>query len=202
MPKRSEKFLAERKLELASAAMRCFNRKGFHATSIPDICEEAGVSIGTLYKYFDGKHGMWMTALEQNFDNGKPFEQCQTWTEFRDLMIGELPSVDDSESLGYLAGVLEISADALRDRQLTDRGALQAQKTHKYLTAQLLRFKRAGEISLPLGAEVSERTIRSIVLGAKTQYYLESLVPKRTFKKDIVRTLNYLVGAVESSANN
>src|SRR5207302_8980834 len=34
---------------------RCFARNGFHATSMPDICAEVGMSAGGGYRYFASK---------------------------------------------------------------------------------------------------------------------------------------------------
>ncbi|MEO3938563.1 TetR/AcrR family transcriptional regulator [Dermatophilaceae bacterium Soc4.6] len=37
------------------AALRCFEREGFHRTSMATVIEEAGVSAGTVYRYFPSK---------------------------------------------------------------------------------------------------------------------------------------------------
>lgn len=55
MPKVPESHLEERRRQILHAAARCYERKGFHRTSVRDICEEAGLSVGAVYRYFDGK---------------------------------------------------------------------------------------------------------------------------------------------------
>jgi AcrR family transcriptional regulator len=55
MPKMSEKYLELRRSRILDAAVACFGRKGFHATTISDICREAGISHGAVYRYFPGK---------------------------------------------------------------------------------------------------------------------------------------------------
>src|SRR5215467_9131451 len=45
----------EKRQEILAAAKACFARDGFLGISIADICQEAGISPGHLYHYFDSK---------------------------------------------------------------------------------------------------------------------------------------------------
>ncbi len=58
---------AERRAEVLTAALETFGAKGFHATSISDICAAAGVARGTFYQYFDSKHAIFMELLDALF---------------------------------------------------------------------------------------------------------------------------------------
>jgi TetR/AcrR family transcriptional repressor of uid operon len=49
---------ADRRDEILSAAQRCFVRSGFHRTSMQEICAEAGMSPGNLYRYFPSKEAL------------------------------------------------------------------------------------------------------------------------------------------------
>ena len=46
---------ADRRFEILRAAQNCFARSGFHQTSMQEICTEAGMSPGNLYRYFRSK---------------------------------------------------------------------------------------------------------------------------------------------------
>src|SRR5882724_6870718 len=46
---------ADRRGEILDAAQACFARSGFHQTSMQEICGEAGMSPGNLYRYFRSK---------------------------------------------------------------------------------------------------------------------------------------------------
>ena len=46
---------ADRRFEILEAAQTCFARSGFHQTSMQEICTEAGMSPGNLYRYFRSK---------------------------------------------------------------------------------------------------------------------------------------------------
>jgi AcrR family transcriptional regulator len=43
---------------ILDAALRVFARHGVHGTAVPPIAEEAGVAVGTLYRYFDSKEAL------------------------------------------------------------------------------------------------------------------------------------------------
>ncbi|MCP4934675.1 MAG: TetR/AcrR family transcriptional regulator [bacterium] len=53
--KLSEQKIVDKKLEILEAAQACFVRKGFHNTTMQDICQQAGMSAGNIYRYFDSK---------------------------------------------------------------------------------------------------------------------------------------------------
>jgi len=46
---------ADRRSEILQAAQTCFARSGFHQASMQEICAEAGMSPGNLYRYFRSK---------------------------------------------------------------------------------------------------------------------------------------------------
>jgi AcrR family transcriptional regulator len=57
---------ADRRAEILEAAERCFVRNGFHQASMQDICNEAGMSPGNLYRYFPSKEAIIAGICERN----------------------------------------------------------------------------------------------------------------------------------------
>lgn len=51
----SDKKIVENRDRILQAAQACFVRKGFHSTTMQDICREADMSAGNIYRYFDSK---------------------------------------------------------------------------------------------------------------------------------------------------
>jgi AcrR family transcriptional regulator len=49
---------------IVHAAMSCFARLGFHGASMQDICAEAGMSAGNLYRYFRSKEAIIAAIAE------------------------------------------------------------------------------------------------------------------------------------------
>jgi len=58
MPKVSSRYLEERKSDIIDAAEACFLRRGFHQSTMQDICRESGLSPGAIYRYFNSKDGI------------------------------------------------------------------------------------------------------------------------------------------------
>lgn len=56
---RREKQKEARRLELIDAALAVFSRVGFAAAKMDDVADEAGVSKGTVYLYFDSKEQLF-----------------------------------------------------------------------------------------------------------------------------------------------
>jgi AcrR family transcriptional regulator len=55
MPKVSVEYRESRRHEIAQAAMRAFQRRGFQATSMADIIAESGLSAGAIYGHYKSK---------------------------------------------------------------------------------------------------------------------------------------------------
>src|SRR5687768_3276911 len=64
MPKLSRAKLEERRQHILRAAAACFDRQGFHRTTIADVRREAGVSTGAIYTYFPNKEAIIRAMLE------------------------------------------------------------------------------------------------------------------------------------------
>jgi TetR/AcrR family transcriptional regulator, repressor for uid operon len=58
MPKLKPETQALRRDHILEVAEGLFARKGFHRTTMHDICREAGVSPGALYVHFDSKEAL------------------------------------------------------------------------------------------------------------------------------------------------
>lgn len=50
---------------MLGAATRAFLRRGYHATHVEQIVEEAGVSRGTFYAHFEGKHAVFAALVDR-----------------------------------------------------------------------------------------------------------------------------------------
>lgn len=70
MPKVTEAYLEARRQEILDAAIACFTRKGFHQTTMDDICREAGLSPGAIYRYFASKEEIIDAAVRDSSHSG------------------------------------------------------------------------------------------------------------------------------------
>lgn len=66
MRRANPQLQSDRQAEILDAAERCFARSGFHLASMQDICAEAGMSPGNLYRYFASKEALIAGISERN----------------------------------------------------------------------------------------------------------------------------------------
>src|SRR5215475_4200269 len=69
MPKIAEQTRAARRGQIVAAALACFARAGYYATTMADVAAQAGVSKGTPYLYFESKQALFL-ALHEEWDCG------------------------------------------------------------------------------------------------------------------------------------
>ncbi len=81
--------MEDKRRQILDAAVRVFARKGFHASRVGDIAEEAGVAHGLLYHYFESKDQVLEAVFHEN------------WS----VLVSRLASVEESD---------EPAADQLR----------------------------------------------------------------------------------------
>lgn len=51
--------------KICQAALRLFTARGYAETNVPSIAKAAGVGVGTLYRYFKNKEGIFNTLFQQ-----------------------------------------------------------------------------------------------------------------------------------------
>lgn len=61
---------AERPSELLDAALEQFHRVGFTSARIEEIARSAGVTVGTVYRYFPSKESLFRAVVERHLDSG------------------------------------------------------------------------------------------------------------------------------------
>src|SRR5258707_226109 len=57
----------DRRQQLVASARWVFARKGYHAPSIDDVIQRAGVARGTFYNYCESKRAIFQEILEDHF---------------------------------------------------------------------------------------------------------------------------------------
>src|SRR4029434_5131536 len=92
---------ADRRGEILAAAQSCFARAGFHQTSMQEICAEAGMSPGNLYRYFRSKEDIIAGIAER--------DRAETAQHF--AAVGEV---------NFLAGLRALAKQHLVERSLEE----------------------------------------------------------------------------------
>ncbi len=83
----------QKRSAIQQTAKALFARDGFYNTSIQDIVHESGLSVGTIYNYFDNKDGIVRSIVEEG------------WEVFRDRL--RLAVADSADTETALAVVID-----------------------------------------------------------------------------------------------
>ena len=126
--------MEDKRRQLLDAAVRVFARKGFHASRVGDIAEEAGVAHGLLYHYFKSKdqvleavfHENWsilVARIESVEETDEPAADqirhiaaivLRTWLHLPDVVRVVIQEFGRSPELGERIGELTLPIDALQ----------------------------------------------------------------------------------------
>jgi AcrR family transcriptional regulator len=64
VPRVSAAHEQEVRERIVSAAVRVFADKGFHSSTIADVCRESGLSVGAIYTYFASKEELFHQSCD------------------------------------------------------------------------------------------------------------------------------------------
>lgn len=120
MPKLSPARQNQRRDHILDAAERCFVRAGFHATTIQDICREAGVSAGGAYLYFKSKEELIAGLIER--DRARIVRDFAELAHAPDLLTAlnaMLRHILFEEPESRRRMMLEVAAESLRNPAIT-----------------------------------------------------------------------------------
>ncbi|MET0407087.1 MAG: TetR/AcrR family transcriptional regulator [Hyphomicrobium sp.] len=121
MPKLKPDTQRARREHILDAALQCFARGGFHATTMHAICREAGVSPGALYVYFDSKEALIAGLCERDrAEFAERFANLAAAPDFLEALaqIGEHYFVDESAEKQRF--VVEMGIEATRNPRIAE----------------------------------------------------------------------------------
>ena len=177
----SEDYLEARKNQIIEAALGCFAQKGFHKTTMKDICAASKLSAGAVYNYFAGKEeiveAIAVMSIERNL-----------------LMISDAAEQDGDDRLGHLLGKFfamlekmgqepevrkylsidfEMWSEASRNERV-GATARRSQETTLSLVSGLIESEqRRGHVNGRLDPKAIARTLLSLLQGLQVQYVID-----------------------------
>jgi AcrR family transcriptional regulator len=107
-----------RRQQIVDAASACVRRAGFHAASMAEIAQAAGLSVGQIYRYFENKEAIIAAIVARDMAEMRDkFAELQNSSEpLRDAIInGCVQAMDEQYELERSALMLEVLAEAARN---------------------------------------------------------------------------------------
>jgi TetR/AcrR family transcriptional regulator, repressor for uid operon len=168
MPRLADPALpARRRAQILEAARFCFTARGFRQTTIEEICAEARVSPGALYRYFDAKADLVAAiALDARAEAEAAFDRLG---DDDDALVDALAALAqaffaafDGEEAALLS---DIWAESARDPALAQALAAQDQAALARLAGAIERAARAGAIYPALSPEEAAEMLLAALEG-------------------------------------
>jgi TetR/AcrR family transcriptional regulator, repressor for uid operon len=169
------KASSARRDALLRAAERVFADKGFHAASIAEVAEAAGMTQGNLYHYFRSKDELILAIAEQE------------WRIVRDVLgifsaeedfFGALDRLVDQEvgamSAEHVRLTLEIVAETSRNPRLAELSRQIEAEARVGLEAALARAVARGQVDADLDVRMAANLLLTLGDGL---YWREATDP-------------------------
>lgn len=137
-----QKRALEKRKALLESGKKLFIKKGYEQTTAKDIASEAGVAIGTFYRYFSDKRQLLMALLEDQIENIFPPEP--TWChENGEKLLASLLK-DYYERINRV-GLHRVLAELLpHDKELASFIQIGRKKILKKIEENLIQAKKLG----------------------------------------------------------
>jgi AcrR family transcriptional regulator len=137
------------------AAVACFARHGFHGTSMQEICGEARMSPGALYRYFPSKDAIIEAiAEEERKRNAELLARLDVSEKVLDAFFDVgFTFLREATRTGQAALCAEVLTEAQRNPRI--REIFERNRTEAYgkLKAALARAQSEGEVDASLDIE-------------------------------------------------
>ena len=151
MPKISPAHEQQRREQILAAAMTCFARQGYHATSMDDVVRESGLSVGAIYSYFPSKEDLFLALSDHRAE--------QTLAYLNELFRRPGPMADKSrEAVDYFFRMLsdelvpmarvtiEFLAEAAKSERIKERQQRRCESIRQFLQWLLTEAQQRGDV--------------------------------------------------------
>ena len=133
------------------AALKCFIEHGFHAASMAGIAEEAQMSAGLMYRYFDNKNAIVLAIVERQLEEKRAvIRQMHLSQDHVAQLLGAFEQWRTRDpSAMSVALFLEMSAEATRSPQIAEALRSSDAVMRAEFQAWLTRSSDRGGAGLP-----------------------------------------------------
>jgi len=174
-PLMPEGYLETRRRQIIEAAVSCFSKKGFHQTTMQDICKAAGLSPGAVYNYFRSKEDIISSCAEVSEKRNEEIfwnatsEARDSISVFDSIMSAFFSLAKEEGTEQAVRFDLEMWAEATRNERIG--GILQENKdaTMNQLIKGVKRAQNEGVFSKALDSTAIAQVLFSLVLGLEVQ---------------------------------
>lgn len=179
MPKVTEAHLEARKQQIIDAAAACFSQRGFHQTTMQDICKEAELSPGAVYRYFESKDEIIAAMVDERRRDGIALVQAITGRHADTLSaLEEIAKAFFSrlEDVQGCALDIELWAEAQANPRIREALRVDIADVNSTLTEFLRKSRDQGEINPVLDPKAVAHVMESFFYGLVLQRSIDPAI--------------------------
>ncbi|WP_207483569.1 TetR/AcrR family transcriptional regulator [Arenibaculum pallidiluteum] len=149
---------------ILAAAIVCFGRSGFHSASMQDICAEAGMSAGNLYRYFPSKLAIIAAIAEQERERNKAFfDELDRAEDPLAGLVAVARTFFSKMAQGEQAALCtEIMAETYRNPEIRELFKRNTDEVHEAFARNLRRGIEAGLVDPGIDLDVVVRMLLAL----------------------------------------
>jgi AcrR family transcriptional regulator len=193
MPKISKEQKISRKKQIMQAAIICAARKGFHQTSMRDICREAKMSIGAVYNYYRSKEEI-LAAITKEGRQAKRLmleglRECLSARESFQELFGYFFLVYKNGSFKTYGSVdLETYCEAMRNKKVRKIMQEEYEALANPLVKLIQYWQRKKEIRKDIDPPYLVNYLISLSVGIKIHLLVQPELSADAFEDVIQKT--------------
>ncbi len=196
MPKVTAAHEQKRREQILDAAMICFARQGYRATSMEDIVRESGLSVGEIYTYFASKEELFLALADQRKEETlahlrelfrRPGPMAEKMARAIDFFFDQL-----AEHLSPLARVsFEFWSESPKSERLHARQCERLETIRQFFLWMLGEAQHLGELRPDLDVPVATAMLMALNDGL-FMHHVQGFqpVPREALKAAYVSLVN------------
>ncbi|MBL8546373.1 MAG: TetR/AcrR family transcriptional regulator [Hyphomonadaceae bacterium] len=167
MARLADPELAERRRrQIMDAAIACFRRRGFHQATMAEICAEAGISAGALYRYFSSKTDIiGAIAEDKRGESDEAFMRAAEQHGFVPAVCLAARAFFEKFADGDGALIAEIMAEAIRDDTVSTPLRASDASSVEIFTRAIIAAQKRGEVDATLDPKIATNTLFATLEG-------------------------------------
>jgi AcrR family transcriptional regulator len=178
VPKVSKEYSAARRQQIIDAAYRCFARNGFHQTTMRDIYEEANLSPGAVYHYFESKDDIIEASFAFDYERSRDvFSAAQAGADPMQALVTLFEFFFEGLKQAAALGAGRVNVQGWGEALVNPRlGRNMREVLDSYLAAIspiVARAQEAGRLDRALDPDAISRLLLSIYYGLELQVALD-----------------------------
>jgi AcrR family transcriptional regulator len=177
MPKVLPEYIELRRRQVVEAAASCFARSGFHRTSMQDICREANLSPGAVYRYFRSKEEIIATMGDEHHQRDMAFiemarsrsDTLEVFDQLANLFFATLEAGGEPNTCTDV----DLYAEALRNDHIRAMLLKSSDAIREAFKDIMSQAQARGEVNPSLDPDAVARVFMALFQGFILQKVLE-----------------------------